>query len=60
MREISADNIAKETTVVAIPSQADIFRDIGERLRVGIGRTGKQEATLLEATIWGSPTSSDR
>jgi len=47
-----ARNGAKETTEVPIPSQTDLFRDIGECLRVGIGRTGKQEDTPLEAIIY--------
>jgi len=42
----------KEITEVAILSQADLFRDIGECLRVGIGKTGKQEGTPLEAIIY--------
>ncbi|MBA7664784.1 hypothetical protein ES703_72847 [subsurface metagenome] len=37
---------------VTIPTQADLFRDIGERLRIGIGRSGKQEGTPLDAIIY--------
>ena len=40
----------KERTEISpgiIPSQSDIFRAIGERLSVGIGRGGKQEGTPL-------------
>ncbi|MBA7711777.1 hypothetical protein ES703_120743 [subsurface metagenome] len=35
-----------------VPTQADLFRDIGERLRIGIGRGGKQEGTPLDAIIY--------
>lgn len=38
-----------ETTV---PSQSDLFRDIGERLHIGIGRGGKLEGTPLDAIIY--------
>jgi len=53
--ELSAGNIARnsaEGTKDIVPTQADIFRDIGERLRVGIGRRGKQEGTPLDAIIY--------
>jgi len=42
----------KEITEVSIPTQADIFRDINDRLRVGVGKSGKQEGTPLEAIIY--------
>ena len=51
----SAGDIARngaEGTKDVVLTQADLFRDIGERLRVGIGRTGKQEGTPLEAIIY--------
>jgi len=41
-----------EGTKDIVLTQADLFRDIGERLRAGIGRTGKQEDTPLEAIIY--------
>lgn len=53
--EQSAGNIARngaEGTKDIILTQADLFRDIGDRLRVGIGRSGKQEDTPLEAIIY--------
>jgi len=37
---------------ITVHSRADLFRGIGERLRVGIGRSGKQEGTPLEAIIY--------
>jgi len=51
----SAGNIARngaEGTKDVVLTQADLFRDIGERLRAGIGRTGKQEDTPLDAIIY--------
>ena len=33
------------------PSQSDLFRSIGERLRIGVGRGGKQEGTPLADTM---------
>lgn len=55
MQRQSAGNIARngaEGTKDVVLTQADLFRDIGERLRAGIGRTGKQEDTPLEAIIY--------
>jgi len=46
----------QETTV---PSQSDLFRDIGERLRIGIGRSGKQEGTPLDAIIYYAQRTAD-
>lgn len=43
---------ATTTPEVVVPSQADLFRDIGERLHIGIGRSGKQEGTPLDAVIY--------
>jgi len=51
----SAGNIARngaEGTKDVVLTQADLFRDIGERLRAGIGRTGKQEDTPLDAITY--------
>jgi len=36
----------------AIPTQADLFRGIGERLRISVGKSGKQEGTPLEAIVY--------
>ncbi len=35
-----------------IPAQSDLFRDIGERLRIGVGRSGKSEGTPLDAVVY--------
>ena len=51
----SANNIARngaEGTKDIVLTQANIFNDIGKRLRVGIGRRGKQEGTSLDAIIY--------
>ena len=51
----SASNIARngaEGTKDIVLTQANIFNDIGDRLRVGIGKSGKQEGTPLEAIIY--------
>jgi len=37
---------------LTVHSRADLFRDIGDRLRAGIGKSGKQESTPLEAIIY--------
>ena len=42
----------RKETAETVPTQADLFRDIGERLRIGIGRGGKQEGTPLDAIIY--------
>lgn len=54
--EGATDEMTPERTAithdVAVPSQADLFRGIGERLRIGVGRGGKQEGTPLDAVIY--------
>lgn len=42
-----------------VPTQADLFRGIGERLRVGIGRGEKQEGTPLDAIIYYAQRTAD-
>jgi len=51
----SAGDIARngaEGTKDVVLTQADLFRDISDRLRVGIGKSGKQEGTPPEAIIY--------
>jgi len=43
----------------AIPTQADLFRGIGERLRIGVGKSGKQEGTPLDAIIYYAQRAAD-
>jgi len=43
----------------AVPTQADLFRGIGERLRIGIGKSGKQEGTPLDAIIYYAQRTAD-
>ena len=39
--------------------EADLFRGIGERLRIGIGKSGKQEGTPLDAIIYYAQRTAD-
>jgi len=40
-----------EEDTETVPSQSDLFKSIGERLRVGVGGGGKQESTPFTDTI---------